>query len=289
MDAQDSYLNELVNLNKENYSKYPNIKWVNPYTSAEYQKIRDQLIENIGGSVLFNNTKPYHKQVSEGCSLCGAGLRSCLFITGKCNANCFHCPALQNTDHVPSSQGLTLPTASSYAEYVAYFKFKGASFSGGEPLLETNAVFDYLKEIRKVCSPDIYTWIVILMRFLANENIFRKLATLNLNEVRFDIGATAYSLDKIKYAKGIIPNISIEIPAIPEEKRTISEIIIAGDSQGRSKQLKPTPIVPTEYNESKLLKHNYTFIPAEKTNSSGIRTSSTRNNRICKESKWILK
>ncbi|MDF1550444.1 MAG: radical SAM protein [Bacteroidales bacterium] len=262
MDAYDCYLNELVNLNKSVYSKYSNIKWVNAYNSSEYQNIREQLLDKTGNSVLFNNTKPYLNHLSKGCNLCGKGLWSCLFITGKCNANCFYCPTSQIIDDVSGSQGLTFPTAESYAEYVNFFKFKGVSFSGGEPLLVADRVLNYLEQIRKTCSPDIYTW-MYTNGILANDKIFNKLAEHGLNEVRFDIGATAYNLDKIKFAKGIIPNISIEIPAVPEEKERLKELlpemVKAGVSNLNLHQLRLT-----EYNAEKLLKHNYTFIPAEK-------------------------
>ncbi len=56
---------------------------------------------------------------------------------------------------------------------------------------------------------------------LADETKLKALADENLNEIRFDIGATGFSLDKVKLAKGIIPNITIEIPSIPEEKDRI--------------------------------------------------------------------
>ena len=53
---------------------------------------------------------------------------------------------------------------------------------------------------------------------LADVSKFRKLAAAGLNEIRFDIGATTYGLDKVKLAKGILPNVTIEIPAVPEQR-----------------------------------------------------------------------
>jgi len=71
------------------------------------------------------------------------------------------------------------------------------SFSGGEPLLFQDRLFDYLNEIRTVCSPDLYVW-MYTNGILADKKVFSKLASLGLDEVRFDIGATAYSLEKIR-------------------------------------------------------------------------------------------
>ncbi|MBN1117075.1 MAG: radical SAM protein [Bacteroidales bacterium] len=262
MEAFYSYLNSLVNKNKLQYSRYSNIKWINPYSAFEYQNQRNKFLENIGHFVLFKGTKPYLNHISEGCNLCGQGLWSCLFITGKCNANCFYCPTAQDKDDVPVSQGLSFPTPESYSEYVNHFGFKGVSFSGGEPLLFSERVLDYLQELRKSCAPDIYAW-MYTNGILSNQETFAKLAELNLNEIRFDIGATGYTLENVSKAKGIIKNVSIEIPAVPEEKEVIKTLlpnmIKAGVTNLNLHQLRLT-----EYNAPKLLKRDYTFIPAEK-------------------------
>ena len=262
MEAYDSYLNHLVNANKLAFAAWPDLKWLNTYSAEEFQNLRNNLLELIGDSKLFKGTKPFYKQISDGCKLCGEGLWSCLFITGKCNASCFYCPAQQKNDDVPSSQGLSFPTAASYAEYISHFKFMGVGFSGGEPLLFADRVLDYLHEIRTKCLSNIYIWLYT-NGIVADENVFKKLADLNLNEVRFDIGATDYQLDKIKYAKGIIKNITIEIPAVPEEKERIKallpEMIKAGVTNLNLHQLRLT-----NYNVSKLSQRNYTYIHAEK-------------------------
>ena len=261
MEPFIDYQNDLVNKNKTEFSAYPTIKWLNNYQAMSAQKKRDRLTEKLRDSWLFKETKPYHKQISKGCSLCGQGTWSCIFITGKCNAKCFYCPASQETDGVPTSQNLHFETPEAYAEYINYFKFKGVSFSGGEPLLFFGRTLEFLEKIRKDCSPDIYIW-MYTNGILADEEKFRKLAAAGLNEVRFDIGATHFKLDKIAFAKGIIPNITIEIPAVPEEKeklkKLLPEMIKAGVTNLNLHQLRLT-----KHNAPKLLKHNYTFIHAE--------------------------
>ena len=261
MEPFIDYQNSLVNKNKSEFSAYPNIKWLNHKQALSAQKKRDKLTEKLKGNLLFKDTKPYHKQISKGCSLCGQGKWSCLFITGKCNAKCFYCPASQETDGIPTSQNLHFETPEAYAEYVNHFKFKGVSFSGGEPLLFFDRTLQYLETIRKNCSPDIYIW-MYTNGILADEDKFRKLAAAGLNEVRFDIGATHFNLDKIDFAKGIIPNITIEIPAVPEEKeklkKLLPEMIKAGVTNLNLHQLRLT-----KHNAPKLLKHNYTYIHAE--------------------------
>ncbi len=261
MNPYSVYLNNLVNKNKSNFAEYPNIKWLNPYHALQAQEKRDKLISALAENLLFKETKPIHRQISEGCKLCGQGLWSCLFITNKCNANCFYCPSSQLKDEVPATQSLTFETAESYADYINFFGFKGVSFSGGEPLLFFDRTLHYLKTIRKMCSPDLYIW-MYTNGILADENKFRKLADAGLNEVRFDIGATGYKLDKVKLANGIIPNVTIEIPAVPEKKemlkQLLSKMMEAGVTNLNLHQLRLT-----KHNAPKLLNRNYTFIQAE--------------------------
>jgi len=261
MEAFDLYLNDLVNKSKETFSSFSGLTWLHPYNSTELRNHREELLKKLEDNFLFKDTKPYHKQISKGCMICGHGTWSCLFITGKCNANCFYCPAPQLADEVPETQNLEFETAEAYAEYINFFRFKGVSFSGGEPLLFFDRTLQYLKQIRKKCSPDIYTW-MYTNGILGDEQKFRKLAAAGLNEVRFDIGATGFKLDKLHAAKGMVPNITIEIPAVPEEKekliQLLPEMVKAGVTNLNLHQLRLT-----RHNAPKLLKRKYTYFPAE--------------------------
>ena len=261
MEAFNGYLNGLVNKNRKTFSEYPDLKWAGFYNTTETREKRESLLKNLEENWLFKETKPYHKQISRGCKICGMGAWSCLFITGKCNASCFYCPTSQLADEVPGTQNLSFETPESYAEYINFFKFKGVSFSGGEPLLFFDRTLQYLKQVRKKCDPSIYTW-MYTNGILADEQKFKKLASAGLNEVRFDIGATGFKLDKIQFAKGIIPNITIEIPAVSEEKEKLKQLlpdmIKAGVTNLNLHQLRLT-----KHNAPKLSKRNYTYIHAE--------------------------
>ncbi|MFB6340284.1 radical SAM protein [Saccharicrinis sp. FJH62] len=261
MKAFIHYLNDLVSEQKDAFSKYQDIRWINPYEADVFQIKRDELLSKNPGR-LFKGTKIFHNGISNGCSLCGKGMWSCLFITGKCNAGCFYCPAPQQTDELPTSQGLTFETPEAYAEYVNYFGFKGVSFSGGEPLLYFERTLEYLKAVRSMCDPDIYIWLYT-NGILASEEKFRLLAEAGLNEIRFDIGATRYSLENVKKASGIIPTVTIEIPSVPEEKNLIIELLPDLVKVG-VKHLNLHQLRLTDHNAAKLLKRNYTYIPAEK-------------------------
>ncbi len=260
MNSYYNWRNSLVNSNKTAFASYSGLTWLNSYNANNAQEKKDALMHKVENA-LFKGTKPYYKQISDGCKLCGLGQWSCLFITGKCNASCFYCPAPQQEDHVPTTQNLTFENAAAYVEYINHFGFKGVSFSGGEPLLKFERTLEYLKQVRKKCKPETYIW-MYTNGILGDTQKFRKLAAAGINEVRFDIGATAFRLDKIAAAKGIIPVITIEIPAVPEEleklKKLLPEMVKAGVSNLNLHQLRLTP-----HNVKQLSKHNYTYIHAE--------------------------
>lgn len=262
MEAKFKWMNSLLTKNKNVFSQYSDIKWLNPYLTDDYTEQRTGLLTKMIDPPLYKSTKPYFNHISKGCEICGSGKWSCLFITNKCNARCFYCPASQQNDELPSTQGLDFESPQDYVQYINHFGFKGVSFSGGEPLLYFNRTLNYLKALRQKCSPNLYIW-MYTNGILADESKLRALADENLNEIRFDIGATGFSLDKVKMAKGIIPVVSIEIPSIPEEKDKIigllPQMVEAGVTNLNLHHLRLT-----QHNANNLTKRNYTIMNAER-------------------------
>lgn len=263
MEAYHAFLNELVNRNEGNHSDGSRIRWITYGESRIMEEKRDRIIESFSGEVKwdFKRTKPWINNLSEGCRICGNGDWSCLFISGVCNARCFYCPSPQVSDDLPSTQKMTFQNPEHYAFYLKEFNFRGCSFSGGEPLMTFNRMMDYLRAIRRIASPDIYIW-MYTNGILADREKFKLLADAGLNEVRFDIGAVGYSLDAIKQACGIIPVITIEIPAVPEKvtllKDLIPEMIHLGVSNLNLHQLRLT-----RFNADRMGKKNYTYLHGE--------------------------
>jgi pyruvate formate-lyase activating enzyme-like uncharacterized protein len=263
MEAYHAFLNELVNKQTGDISEGSRIAWVNYSDAIQREKERDRIIRSFGKEVTweFKHTKPWINRISEGCRLCGEGEWSCLFITGKCNGTCFYCPSPQDTDDLPTTQQLTFEDPSQYAFYLQEFGYKGSSFSGGEPLLVLDRVMAYLKAIRKEVSPVPYLW-MYTNGILANRRHFQMLADAGLNEVRFDIGATGYSLEAVRKAQGIIPVITVEVPAVPERseqlKALLPEMIQSGVSHVNLHQLRLT-----RHNAPRMLSRNYTYLHGE--------------------------
>ena len=262
MEAKFKWKNSLLTNNKVEFSQFPEIKWVNQYLESDYADLKAGFLEKMIYPPLYKETKPYHNHISEGCKICGAGKWSCLFITNKCNAKCFYCPSPQNEDEVPSTQGLDFDNPYDYAKYINHFGFEGVSFSGGEPLLYFDRTLEFLRVLRQECDPNLYIW-MYTNGILADKSKFLALAKENLNEIRFDIGATGFNLDKVKIAKGIIPVITIEIPSVPEKKDLIIEMLPEMIEAGVT-NLNLHHLRLTQHNANNLIKRNYNIISSEK-------------------------
>ena len=90
-----------------------------------------------------------------------------------------------------------------------------------------------------------------------------KLAETGLDEIRFNLIATEYNTKNLKLALGKIPNVTVEIPAIPEDIALLKNMVIELDSLGVNylnlHQMRLTP-----FNFKNLFNRNYTFLHGQK-------------------------
>ncbi len=265
MDPYLKYLNSLIAKNKKEFAGLtPEPGYISYSKTYEAGDYRSELIKKLEGKSqwLFQKTKPFLNDISKGCMLCGQGEWSCLFITGLCNANCFYCPASQHEDHLPTTQSLEFNNPDEYIEYLKRFRFKGMSVSGGEPFLFFDRTLDYIQTAKKALGNDLYIW-MYTNGIAGDKEKFSKLAETGLTEVRFDIGATGYSTEYIKNAAGIVPVITVEIPAVSDEidniKKALPELVELG-----VKHLNFHQIRLTRHNYNKVLKRNFTFLHGER-------------------------
>lgn len=264
MKAFVGYLNQIAQNTERNFGEYSDrINWYHSYKSV-YLEDRRQELFNAAGAITewkFANTKPYLNSLSKGCQLCGEGEWSCLFISGKCNANCFYCPAPQNEEAAPQTQKLLFTDPKYYVDYINRFGFKGVSFSGGEPLLYFERTLEFLKQVKQNCNTVIYIW-MYTNGILASDEKLKALGEAGLDEIRFDIGAVNYNPKILKNAAKYIANVTVEIPAVPHEKEQLLKILPQLCEYGVT-NINFHQLRLTKYNASKLLVHNYTILHGE--------------------------
>jgi pyruvate formate-lyase activating enzyme-like uncharacterized protein len=157
-------------------------------------------------------------QLSPGCQACKDGTWDCIFTTMQCNLDCEFCysPHAIPGDYAGSVFG---STPQQIAENHARTYITGISFSGGEPFIDAQRLFDWVAWF-KSHYPDRYYW-VYTNGLLAEEEKLRQLGELGVDEVRFNLAATGYDhptvMDNLAAAARFIPNVTVEIPAIPED------------------------------------------------------------------------
>lgn len=241
------------------------MNWLGSPAAVETaEKARTELISAIfdrSGSPAawqFAGTKPYTHGISPGCALCGQGKWSCLFVNNICNASCFYCPSTQNDPGLPMTSTVTFKNALDYAHYVNRFGIEGVGFSGGEPLMTLDRVLDYLNAIGAHASRPIYTW-MYTNGILATADKFKALRDSGLNEVRFDLSANKYDLSGLEKAVGIIPVVTVEIPAVPEDLGITKPLTAALSAMGVN-YLNLHQIRCTQFNRPKLAGRGYTFV-----------------------------
>jgi pyruvate formate-lyase activating enzyme-like uncharacterized protein len=241
-------------------SSYMN--WIDEARAAEAHEERNTLLRTPGIRVSCLCTKIHHGPLSPGCRQCAIKAWSCLFVSGRCNGRCFYCPTPQDTDDPPMAGTVPFHRPQDYADYVRLFGFGGASVSGGEPLLDFERSLEFVRALRRTCGPGLHIWLYT-NGILATEEKLGRLAEAGLDEIRFDIGATDYRLGAVRLARGVIPTVTVEIPAVPEERARLHGLLHdlsdAGVSHLNLHQLRLTP-----HNARHLLERDYTYVHGPK-------------------------
>ncbi len=164
----------------------------------------------------------YLGELSPGCNLCRSGQWDCFFLNSKCNLNCSFCISPMNSSASFCGSNIGPSPKNNAAEYIKN-DIQGISFSGGEPLLQREKLFQWLDESSQI--PNIQCRWIYTNGLLLTEKLLLELSAHNLDEIRFNVAATNYQhphlLSIMKKAGQILPTITIEIPVIPEDESAL--------------------------------------------------------------------
>jgi len=240
------------------------MNWVSDDTAKSAAAERACLLAAMGDAVTMahRHSKPHLGPLSPGCRICGDGAWSCLFINGRCNCRCFYCPTTQDDISVPTTNRVPFDEASDYADYVRDFGFAGASISGGEPLMTLERSLQYISAVRRRLGDGLHLWLYTNGTLLTAEAVSR-LKDAGLDEIRFDISAAAYSLKPLRLAVGRIPLVTVEIPAIPEDRERLEGLLPALRDAGVD-HLNLHQLRLTLHNSAHLARRPYTFLHGER-------------------------
>ena len=266
MGLSEDRKRQFIEENRAEYGeRYDLLRFADSDRLATATAEREQLLAELNGRGAvcgYEGTKLDCRRLSPGCVECGAGTWSCLFISGKCNRDCFYCPTSQDEIGLPTTNTVNFRRPSDYVAYLDRFGFRGMSISGGEPLLTPGRTLAFIAAARAHFGRRMHLWLYTNGTLLDRE-VLRRLREAGLDEIRFDIGAADYALKKAALAAEVIPCVTVEIPAIPEEFELmmgkLAEMQEVGVRHLNLHQLRLTP-----YNFEKLIQRNYTYLHGEK-------------------------
>ncbi|MFN3556045.1 MAG: radical SAM protein [Bacteroidales bacterium] len=271
-------------------SHYSEMLWISSDQAILLEQERDKLLKELlgrGGTPGYNNTKLDCQKLSPGCELCAQGQWSCLFVNNKCNATCFYCPAPQEELCEPSTETFTFSEVEDYIHYLELFGFKGCSLSGGEPFLSFDRSLLFVRRIREYFGDKMYIWMYTNGLLVTTEKL-KELAEAGLDELRFDIGATSFQTRYLRVARGIIPRITVEIPAVPGCLEKLKPILHELDDLGLDHlnlhQLRCTP-----HNLPRLMNRGFVFMHGPKVLVAGSEVEAFRIMKYVQENGFRFK
>lgn len=240
-------LNPFVEMNRLELGEGSDrLNWVTAEAAEAFHRTRNDLLGEMSGDLQWSclGTKPHVGPLSPGCAACAAGTWSCLFVNELCNCRCFYCPTTQTSRSVPMTQTVPFERYRDYAEYVQRFGYQGVSISGGEPFLSFETSLAFLRTVDERMAGSAHLWLYTNGSLVTLEKL-RELKQAGLKEIRFDISARDYQLDTLSLAAHVMDGVTVEIPAIPEDRdrlmNLLPELCRLGVSHLNLHQLRVTP------------------------------------------------
>ena len=241
---------------------YADLPWLSEQEAIDANRLRNELLQALAGwaNSSFQNTKVHSGPLSLGCTICGEGGWACNFINTLCTRNCYYCPQDRHIKEEGKSyiDGIELRDPDDYVNFVKTFRIRGVGFSGGEPLLVFYKLLPVIKTIRKEFGAGVYLW-MYTNGDLINRDVLLQLQLAGLDEIRFDLSARGYDLTPVQLAKGYIPTVTIEIPAIPEDFDRVSSLLVKMQELG-IEFLNLHQLFVSKYNYKILQRRQYHFL-----------------------------
>ena len=164
-------------------------------------------------------------ELPRGCKWCRAGLKVSIFITGSCDEECYYCPiSLErrkpNAFYVDEEYVTSLDII---IEEVEAIGAKGASITGGEPLLYIDKVLEVIEHLKSYFGSQFHIHLYTNGNF-ATLDTLKALDKVGLDEIRFH-PVRKESLKNVEFAtKHTSMDVGIEIPAIPSYIKWIKDL-----------------------------------------------------------------
>lgn len=168
-----------------------------------------------------------------GCSLCYAGVKAVIFVTGLCDDSCFYCPVSRdrlghdvfyvNEERVDTIEDVVVEVQRTGAQ--------GASITGGDPLIALDRVTGVIRALKDALGQGFHIHLYTSGRYATVEAL-KALERAGLDEIRFHPTEPGFE-GRIRLAVAHTGmDVGVEIPIAPRmvewAKRIIMEAWRAG-------------------------------------------------------------
>jgi pyruvate formate-lyase activating enzyme-like uncharacterized protein len=201
--------------------------------APERVKILRGLLEKLRGAGIkgdFEHMTLYTRRLPPGCRSCVSGKGTNLYVTGLCTRDCFFCFNQKPRKDETVVHGIPIDDPAEAPAIVERYGLRSIGLSGGEPLMRPERVLALLAALKGMSDPprvELYT-----NGDLAEAALLRRLRDAGLDAIRFDLAARDYDLAPVKRALGVIQEVAVEIPVVPEHREKLERMVLDLDALG---------------------------------------------------------
>jgi pyruvate formate-lyase activating enzyme-like uncharacterized protein len=182
---------------------------------------------------LTDFTGSFHNYLSKGCQICRTGAGLVLFVTGRCDRNCFYCPLSADRKNVDVVYADEKPVEriEDILEEARFIGALGTGITGGEPLLKLDYVKDCISALKQEFGPEhhihLYTGII------PDGKTLKELAEAGLDEIRLHPPLDGWSnpnglKEALSEAISLGMEAGVEIPALTPAPEIVEAVKSTG-------------------------------------------------------------
>ena len=167
------------------------------------------------------------KQLPVGCQYCVRGEKVVLFVTGLCPRKCYFCPVSDEKygNDVQFANERKIEDFTQLIQEAQAMDAKGAGITGGDPLMKTDRVCEYIQELKKKFGKKFHCHLYTSLNLVTKETL-RKLHKAGLDEIRFHLDLDDKKFwDRISLANEFDWDVGVELPLMPNKEKETKEII----------------------------------------------------------------
>ena len=171
----------------------------------------------------------------QGCKHCVNGSKMVLFITGRCDTNCFYCPISpeKKGKDVIFANERRISDLSEMLEEAESMNATGTGITGGDPLAAMERTVSAIKMLKGHFGPDhhihLYTSAIDIEKSKA-------LCDAGLDEIRFHPPISQWEIMNFKVISEIMSETSLdvgmEVPAIPGNEKRLERLVVSASEAG---------------------------------------------------------